>query len=234
MQKTTCIIIEDEAPAQEVLRSFIGKTEWLKLIGVFGDSMEGLDALQKNRPDIIFLDIEMPGINGLGLLKILKDPPRVIITSAYSQYAVDAFDHEVFDYLMKPFSFERFLKAVTRVTSKPLATQPSNPAETDNRFAFFNVNKTMVKVLFSEIRYVESMRDYVYIHTGADKVITRMGISELEAMLGIAFLRVHRSYLVNCARVTAYNAETVFIDDHQLPVGTNYKKLVESAFQKIK
>jgi DNA-binding LytR/AlgR family response regulator len=235
MQKTTCIIIEDEMPAQEVLRSYIDKTEWLKLTGVFGDAMEALDALQKSsEPDLIFLDIEMPGINGLGLLKILQNPPGVIITSAYSQYAVDAFDLEVHDYLMKPFSFDRFLKAVTRVTRSSArmngVSRPDNNG--DNRFAFFNVNKTMVKVLFNEIRYVESMRDYVYIHTGSAKVVTRLGISEVQAMLGKTFLRVHRSFLVNTERVSAYNAEAVFIDDLSIPVGTNYKKFVEAAFHR--
>ena len=195
MKKKTCIIIEDEVPAQEILKSFISKTGWLRLTGVYGDALEALDALQKNEPDLIFLDIEMPGIDGMGFLKILQAPVPVIITSAYSQYAIDAFDLEVCDYLMKPFSFERFLKAVNRASRKSTPQYPVFATEDlpEPQFAFFNVNKTMVKVLFNEIMYVESMRDYVYIHTEKGKVITRQGLSEMETMLGNTFLRVHRS-----------------------------------------
>lgn len=230
MTKMTCIIIEDEKPAQEVLKSFIAKTEWISLVAEFGDAIEALDFLKKNDVDLIFLDIQMPGITGLDFLKIVKNSPQVIITTAYSEYAVQAFELDVRDYLMKPFSFDRFLKAVNRITHKPDPSQihQFQNVVTEKSFAFFNVNKLMVKVMFSNIRYVESMREYVYIHTESEKVITKMGIGEIEKLLAANFLRTHRSYLVNTDKVTAFNAEEVFINKISIPIGVNYKKIVET------
>jgi two-component system, LytTR family, response regulator len=230
MPKMNCIIIEDEKPAQEVLKSFIAKAEWIHLQAVFGDGIEALDFLKKNDVDLIFLDIQIPGITGLEFLKIVKNPPQVIITTAYSQHALEAFELDVRDYLMKPFSFDRFLKAVNRVTPKPDISQlhQLQNVVTERSFAFFNVNKVMVKVMFDDILYVESMREYVYIHLPDNKVITKMGIGEIEKLLTRNFLRIHRSFLVNTHKITAYTAEDIFINKIAVPIGTNYKKMVES------
>lgn len=230
MVKLNCIIIEDEKPAQEVLKSFISKTEWIHLAAVFGDAIEALDFLKKNEVDLIFLDIQIPGITGLDFLKIVKNLPQIIITTAYSQYAIEAFELDVRDYLMKPFSFDRFLKAVNRTTPKPEASQIHHLQNITNErsFAFFNVNKVMVKVMFDDILYIESMREYVYIHLPGSKVITKMGIGEIEKLLTHHFLRVHRSFLVNINKLTAYTAEDIFIHKIAIPIGTNYKKMVES------
>src|SRR5689334_11736677 len=230
MAKVNCIIIEDEKPAQEVLKSFIAKTEWINLMGVFGDAVEALDFLKKNDVDLIFLDIQIPGITGLEFLKIVKNPPQIIITTAYSQYAIEAFELDVRDYLMKPFSFDRFLKAVNRITPAPDVAQVHQlqRVTTEKSFAFFNVNKVMVKVMFDDILYVESMREYVYIHLPDNKVITKIGITEFEKLLTKNFLRVHRSFVVNTHKITAYTAEEIFINKISIPIGTNYKKLVES------
>ncbi|MBI1769706.1 MAG: response regulator transcription factor [Bacteroidetes bacterium] len=236
MNKIQCIIIEDEKPAQEVLQSFLARTEWIDLKATFDDAISALDYLKTHDTDLIFLDIQVPSLSGIDFLKIVKNLPQVIITTAYSQHAIEAFELDVRDYLMKPFSFERFLKAVNRVAAKPDAKQvyQMNQAETaKNSFAFFNVNKTMVKVLFGEILHVESMREYIYIHTVKGRVITKMGIGEMEKMLGEGFLRIHRSYLVNCDKITSYNAEEIFIDKVSLPIGPNYKKFVEAAFGKL-
>ncbi|MCI0751219.1 MAG: LytTR family DNA-binding domain-containing protein [Flammeovirgaceae bacterium] len=229
MAKVTCIIIEDEKPAQEVLKSYISKTDWLSLASVFEDAIEAMDFLKKNEVDLIFLDIQIPGISGIEFLKILKNSPQVIITTAFSEYALDAFELDVRDYLKKPFSFDRFLKAVNRIALQPDPSQihqlePRTNAE--QSFAFFNVNKMMVKVLFSNIRYIESMREYVYIHQENEKIVTKIGISEIEKLLGGNFLRTHRSYIVNIDKVSAYNAEEIFVGKTSLPIGTNYKKLV--------
>ncbi|HEU5292400.1 MAG TPA: LytTR family DNA-binding domain-containing protein [Cyclobacteriaceae bacterium] len=230
MAKLNCIIIEDEKPAQEVLKSFIAKTEWINLSGVFGDAVEALDFLKKHDVDLIFLDIQIPGITGLDFLKIVKNPPQIIITTAYSQYAIEAFELDVRDYLMKPFSFDRFLKAVNRITPAPDIAQVHQlqKVTTEKSFAFFNVNKVMVKVMFDDILYVESMREYVYIHLPENKVITKIGISEFEKLLTRNFLRVHRSFVVNTHKITAYTAEEIFINKVSIPIGTNYKKLVET------
>jgi two-component system, LytTR family, response regulator len=230
MAKITCIIIEDEKPAQEILKSFIAKTEWLQLIAVFNDAIEALEFFKKNDVDFIFLDLQMPGVSGLDFLKILKSSPQVIITTAYAEHALEAFDLDVRDYLLKPFSFDRFIKAVNRITPKPDMTKVHQlkSVMTEKSFAFFNVNKIMVKVMFDDILYIESMREYVYIHQAEEKVVTKIGIGEIEKLLTPNFLRIHRSYLINSDKVTAYSAEEIYIGKVQLPIGLNYKKLVEN------
>ncbi|MEO8472448.1 MAG: LytTR family DNA-binding domain-containing protein [Chryseolinea sp.] len=233
MRKVRCIIVEDEKPAQEILKSFIAKTDWLELTGVFDDGVSALDFLNKNDVDLIFLDIQIPLINGMDFLKILRNPPDIIITTAYSEYAIGAFELEVMDYLKKPFSFERFLKAVNRINvqkENSAAVQPTTHSEQD--FAFFNVNKTMTKVMFEDILYVESMREYIYLHTSKGKIITKMSTHEIEKILGSNFLRIHRSFIVNISKVAAFNAEEIFVDVKNLPIGVSYKKQVESVFRK--
>lgn len=236
MSKIRCVIIEDEKPAQEILISFLARVEWIELKATFDDALTALEYLKNNETELMFLDIQIPSLTGIEFLKILKNPPQVIITSAYSQYAIDAFDLDVQDYLMKPFSFERFLKAVNRITQNPEPNQiyqlGKQAREPESSFAFFNVNKTMVRVQFDQVTYIESMREYVYIHTANDKIITKIGIGEMEKMLKDNFLRIHRSFIVNLDRITAYNAEELFIQKISIPIGTNYKKIVESALQK--
>jgi DNA-binding LytR/AlgR family response regulator len=229
MSKINCIIIEDELPAQEVLKSFISKTEWLSLNGSFFDAVAALEFLKTKEVELIFLDIQIPDINGIEFLKILKPQPQVIITTAYSNYAVEAFELDVRDYLMKPISFDRFLKAVHRIAPKPDIAQIHHLQQvvTERSFAFFNQNKTMVKVMFDEVYYIESMKEYIYIHNVNGKVVTKIGIGEIEKMLGLGFLRIHRSFIVNVDRISAYNAEEVMIDKKSLPIGINYKKSVE-------
>lgn len=229
MSKVTCIIIEDEKPAQEVLRSYIAKTDWVLLKATFEDAISAMEFLKKNDVDLMFLDIQIPSLSGIDFLKILKNAPQVIITTAYSEYALEAFELDVRDYLKKPFSFDRFLKAVNRIALQPDPSQlhqleTGSPSE--QSFAFFNVNKTMVKVMFRHIRYIESMREYIYIHSDDEKIITKMGIGEIEKLLPGYFLRTHRSYVVNMDKISAYNAEEVFVGKTSLPIGTNYKKQV--------
>jgi two-component system, LytTR family, response regulator len=235
MSKIQCIIIEDEKAAQEVLTSFIARAEWLELKETFDDGISALEFLKKNDIDLIFLDIQIPGLTGIDFLKVVKNLPQVIITSAYSKYALEAFELDVRDYLMKPFAFERFLKAVNKISPKPEPSQIHQLTDSQNptsSFAFFNVNKKMVRVQFNDILYVESMREYVAINTGKEKVITKMGIGEIEKTLGDGFVRVHRSFIAHAAKVTAYTAEEVFIDKISLPIGPNYKKFIEMAFGK--
>ena len=236
MEKIRCIIIEDEKPAQDVMISLISRMDSLALKATFDDALAALDYMKSEEVDLIFLDIQIPSLNGIEFLKILKNPPQVIITSAYSQYALDAFDLDVRDYLMKPFSFERFVKAINRVTVNPdLKTvhQLNQPLTNNQSFAFFNVNKVMVKVEFSNILYIESMREYIYIHTDSSKVITKLGIGQVENMLPKYFIRIHRSFIVNLNKISAYNAEEIFVNKFSLPIGTNYKKILEVVLSKI-
>jgi two-component system, LytTR family, response regulator len=235
MSNVTCIIVEDEKPAQELLRSYIAKTEWLTIAAVFEDAVSALDYLKNKDIDLIFLDIQIPSVSGIEFIRILKNPPQIIITTAYSEYAVQAFELDVRDYLKKPFSFERFLKAVSRISQKPdpgQIHQYTKNETAEESFAFFNVNKTMVRVLFNDILYIESMREYIYLHTPKGKTITKMSTSEIENILGDSFVRIHRSFIVNASRVTAFNAEEIYIDSVTLPIGVSYKKHVESIFRK--
>lgn len=235
MGKIWTIIIEDEKPAQEILKSYISRTDWLTLSGVFEDALTAMDYLKSHDVDLIFLDIQIPSLSGIEFLKLLNPAPQTIITTAYSEYALDAFELDVRDYLKKPFSFERFLKAVNRISPKPdpgqiHSFQPNGVI--DESFAFFNVNKTMVRVLFNDILYVESMREYIYVYTPKGRIITKMSTSLIEKMLGPNFLRVHRSFIVNAKKVTAFNAEDIFIDQATIPIGPSYKKQVDDAFKK--
>jgi two-component system, LytTR family, response regulator len=229
MSKVTCIIIEDEKPAQEVLKSYISKTDWVVLVATFEDAISAMEFLKNNDVDLMFLDIQIPTLSGIDFLKILKNAPQVIITTAYSEFALDAFELDVRDYLKKPFSFDRYLKAINRIALQPDPSQVlhlDKGIAAEQSFAFFNVNKTMVKVMFRHIRYVESMREYVYIHSDDEKIITKMGIGEFEKLLPGYFLRTHRSYVVNVDKISAYNAEEIFVGKTSIPIGTNYKKQV--------
>jgi two-component system, LytTR family, response regulator len=232
MTKFSCIIVEDEKPAQELLKSYLAKTDWISLAGVFDDAVSALDFLRLHDIDLIFLDIQIPGLSGIEFLRSLRKSPQIIITSAYSEYAIDAFELDVRDYLKKPFSFERFLKAVNRITYSSTSAQvhsgtvATNP---DQSFTFFNVNKTMVKVMFSQVRYIECMREYVYIHLEGEKIVTKISMTDIEKTLPQYFLRIHRSYLLNMNKITAYNAEEIFIDKTTFPIGTSYKKMVSMA-----
>lgn len=234
MTPLRCIIIEDEKPAQEVLKSYLAKVESVTLLSAFGDAMSAMDFLKRNEVDLILLDIQIPSVSGIEFLRILKNTPQVIITTAYSEFAVEAFDLDVRDYLKKPFSFERFLKALQRVSVAPDPRQlhQFQTKTNEQSFAFFNVNKTMVRVLFDDIQYIESMREYIYLHTVNGKVVTKMGTHEIEKSLDENFLRIHRSFIVNLKRVTAFTAKDVFISDTPVPIGASYKKTVEATFRK--
>lgn len=234
MEKVSCVIIEDEKPAQEILRTFVGKTDWLSLEGIFNDAVEALEYLRNNEVSLLFLDIQLPSLTGLQFLRTLPHAPAVIITTAYSEYALDAFELHVLDYLKKPFSFDRFLKAVNRYPAAGnLKREHKNQsADGGQPFGFFNVNKTMKKVMFDDLLYVESMREYIYLHTTKGRVVTKMSTHEIESILGERFLRIHRSFIVNIDKVTAFNAEEIFIDVKSIPIGISYKKQVDEVLRK--
>lgn len=232
MEKVSCLIIEDEKPAQEILRNFVGKVDWLELSGVFNDAVEALEYLRHHDVDLLFLDIQLPSLTGLQFLRSLSHPPAVIITTAYSEHALDAFELRVLDYLKKPFSFDRFIKAVNRYTENVSKIGANADASKSQSFGFFNVNKTMKKVMFDDLLYVESMREYIYLHTSKGRVVTKMSTHEIESILGERFLRIHRSFIVNVDKVTAFNAEEIFIDTKNIPIGISYKKQVDEILRK--
>jgi DNA-binding LytR/AlgR family response regulator len=231
-----CIIVDDEPLAIEILESYIARIEHLEIAGTFRNAVSAFTFLQTNTVDLIFLDIQMPKLTGIDFLKTLKQPPKVIFTTAYRDYAVDGFELEVVDYLLKPIPFERFLKAVAKVLHKPVtsATLPSKVESPSESFVYFKVDKKMVKTRMSDILYIESIKDYVKVKTAEKDIITQQKISYLEESLPKdIFLRVHRSFIVNVSKVDAYSATDIELGKHQVPIGRNYKNDVTKILSKF-
>jgi len=225
MSKIKCIIIEDEPLAVKVLSDYISQVPFLELKGIFKDAILATDFLRENHPDLIFLDIHLPKLKGMAFLKTLTNPPSVIITTAYHQYAVEGFDLNVTDYLLKPFEFERFLVSVNKVKSlRSDVIRTSEPESKD--FIFLNIQKKKVKILFSEILFVESQREYVKIVTTKKVHVTKMSTHEIEDLLPSShFKRIHRSFIVSVGKIDSYTAEMVEIGGTQIPIGRGYREL---------
>jgi len=221
MSNIRCIIIEDEPLAVKVLSDYIAQVPFLELQASFKDAILASDWLRRSHTDLIFLDIHLPKLKGMSFLKTLVNPPAVIITTAYHQYAVAGFDLNVTDYLLKPIEFERFLVAVTKVR------KPVDAAE-NRDFIFVNVQKKKVKILFSEIVYIESQREYIKITTTKNEYLSKMSTHEIEAMLPPhLFKRVHRSYIVSIRRIESYTAEMIEINGVSIPIGKGYRDSME-------
>jgi DNA-binding LytR/AlgR family response regulator len=228
MSKIKCIIIEDEPLAVKVLSDYISQVPFLKLQGTFKDAILATDYLRDNRTDLIFLDIHLPKLKGMAFLKTLANPPAVIITTAYHQYAVEGFNLNVTDYLLKPIEFERFLTAVTKVKTAQREKPISNEIEEIKDFLFLNVQKKKVKILFSEIVYIESQREYIKIVTTKKAYISKMSTHEIETLLpSNLFLRIHRSFIISVSKIESYTAETVEVNGITIPIGRGYRNILE-------
>ena len=229
MSKIKCIIIEDEPLAVKVLTDYISHVPFLDLNGTFKDAILATDYLRNNVIDLIFLDIHLPKLKGMAFLKTLTHPIAVIITTAYHQYAVEGFDLNVTDYLLKPFDFERFLKSVTKVqTAENEILKPIESQEVKD-FIFINVQKKKVKILFSEILYIESQREYIKISTTKKEYISKMSTHEIEALLPPnLFLRIHRSFIVSINKIESYTAEIIEVNGVSIPIGRGYKNSIEN------
>ena len=228
----TCLIIEDEPIAAEVIQDYVEQVAFLELRGICKDAIFAMERLREESIDVIFLDIHLPKLKGLDFLRSLQKKPQTILTTAYHDYALEAFEEDVVDYLMKPIAFSRFLKAVNKL-ERPAATASTeiSPAlATERPFRFFNVNKTMVKVFYDEILYIESLKDYSKIVTTEEHIVTRGQIGEMETLLqGHNFLRIHRSYLVNVANIKTFSATDINVGKQDLPIGRSYKEMVKQA-----
>ncbi|HET9432599.1 MAG TPA: LytTR family DNA-binding domain-containing protein [Chitinophagaceae bacterium] len=228
MSKLRCIIVEDEPLAAKVLSDYISQVPFLDLNGTFKDAILATDYLRENSVDLIFLDIHLPKLKGMAFLKTLIDPPAVIITTAYHQYAVEGFELNVTDYLLKPFEFERFLVAVNKVKATQTEKQRSNESETKDHL-FINVQKKKVKILFSEIVYIESQREYIKIITTKREYISKMSTHEIESLLpSNLFKRIHRSFIVSVSKIESYTAEAVELNGVSIPIGRGYRDIIEN------
>jgi two-component system, LytTR family, response regulator len=224
MSKLRCIIIEDEPLAVKVLSDYISQVPFLELQGTFKDAILATEYLRTNTVDLIFLDIHLPKLKGMAFLKTLTHPPAVIVTTAYHQYAVEGFNLNVTDYLLKPFEFERFLVSVTKVKTAQAEKQSQEPKD----YLFLNVQKKKVKVLFSEIVYIESQREYIKIVTTKKEYISKMSTHEIEELLPAhLFKRIHRSFIVSVSKIESYTAEMVEVNGAFIPVGRGYKDVLE-------
>jgi two-component system LytT family response regulator len=227
MYKVRCIIIEDEPLAVKVLTDYIAQVPFLELQATFKDAILATAWLRNNSTDLMFLDIHLPRLKGMAFLKTLTHPPTVIITTAYHQYAVEGFELNVTDYLLKPIEFERFLVAVNKVRT---ATTTSHMENIDiKNHLFLNVQKKKVKILFSEIVYIESQREYIRIVTIQKEYLSKMSTHEIEQLLPAnLFKRVHRSYIVSINRINSYTAEEVEVNGVTIPVGRQYRAVIEN------
>jgi len=229
MSRIKCIIVEDEPLATKILSDYIAQVPFLELQATFKDAILATDFLRNNTTDLIFLDIHLPKLKGMAFLKTLVSPPAVIITTAYHQYAVEGFNLNVTDYLLKPFEFERFLVAVTKV--KTLQTEKWKPGEHEEKkdFIFLNVQKKKVKILFSEILYIESQREYIKIVTTKKEYISKMSTHEIESLLPAhLFKRIHRSFIVSVSKIESYTAEMVEMNGISIPIGRGYRDVIEN------
>jgi len=235
MQTWRCIIVEDEPLAAEVLKDYVQQIPFLQLRGVCDDAIYALETLQKEPIDLIFLDIHLPKLKGLDFLKSLKHPPAVIITSAYQEYALQGYEHNVVDYLLKPIEFSRFLMAVNKLKAQQYARTPAaeNAASTPARtYFFFNVSKKRVKVYLDEMLYIESLKEYIRITTKGKTILTKFQLGQIEELLARNnFLRVHRSFIVAKDKIDAFTATDVEVGGKLIPIGRSYKELVLRALE---
>jgi len=226
MRKLSCMIIEDEPIAADIVRSYIEQVTFLSLEAVYSNALSALEDMKERSVDVIFLDIHLPRLKGLDFLKSLAAPPKIIITSAYEQYALEGFELEITDYLLKPFSFPRFLKAVNRLNGSRDRRQELMAGEREH--LFFNVNKKMVKVYLDEILYIESLKEYVKIHLREKYIVTKFQIGELEKLLdGASFIRVHRSFVVAKSKISSFSAHAVELGGKLIPIGRSFQDEVK-------
>jgi DNA-binding LytR/AlgR family response regulator len=231
MQQYNCLIVEDEPLAAEVLQDYVRQVPFLVLKGTCGDAIYAMERLQKEKIDLIFLDIHLPKLKGLDFIKTLKHPPHIIIVSAYHEYALQGYEYNVVDYLLKPVEFSRFLMAVNKLgqlSAGELAV-PTTLHPGERAYLFFNVSKKKVKIFLDEILYIESLKEYIRIVTKSKTILTKFQLGQIEEMLAKNnFLRVHRSFIVAKDKIDAFTATDVEIDNKQIPIGRSYKELVQS------
>ena len=233
MLQYNCIIVEDEPLAAEVLQDYILQVPFLSLKGTCGDAIFALDLLQKEKIDLVFLDVHLPRLKGLDFIKTLKNPPHIIIVSAYHEYALQGYEHNVIDYLLKPVEFSRFLMAVNKLRQQESESNIrvlAGPGERPS--LFFNVGKKKVRVYLDDILYIESLKEYIRIFTKNKTILTKYQLGQVEELLAKNnFLRIHRSFIVARNKVEAFSATEVEIDNKKIPIGRSYKELVQSVLE---
>ncbi|HEX6429705.1 MAG TPA: LytTR family DNA-binding domain-containing protein [Niastella sp.] len=237
-QTIRCLIIDDEPPAREIIRRYVQEIPTLQLMGECANAIQALTVLQQQSIDLLFLDIRMPQLNGTDFIKTFKNPPKVIFTTAFAEYALEGYELDVVDFLMKPIRFDRFLKAVNKAypvngsmtALKPVAS-PVVEEKKNESFVYFRADRKMVKVMLDDILYIESMKDYIKVYTVQGVIITKQSISSVEAMLpDKLFVRTHRSFIVSINKIKSFTNELVEIDKTDIPIGKLFRNGVMKVF----
>ena len=224
--------MDDEPPAREIMRRYVTEMPQLELVGECSNAIQALTLLQQTNIDLLFLDIRMPQLNGNDFLKAIRHPPQVILTTAYTDYAIESYELDVVDYLLKPIHFDRFVKAVNKTfhfakLQEPEAVAPVEEMKTADPFVYFRADRKMVKVMLQDILYIESMKDYVKIFTTHGLIITKQSITSVEEMLPEKmFIRSHRSFIVSVPKIRSFTNELVEIGKSELPIGKMYRNSV--------
>lgn len=231
--KIKCLIVDDEPLAIEVLESYLQNLDTFEIIATCQSPFEAYEWLNKKKIDLVFLDIQLPGMKGTDFIRNMKFPPKVILTTAYREYAIEGFDLDVVDYLLKPISFERFFKAVNKFLHY-YSLQQNVTINTKNNdedeFIYIRANKKINKVFLQKIKYAESIKDYITIHTTTGEITTKYTLSAFEEILPDKdFLRIHRSYIVAIRRISGFTANAVDVSGIELPIGRNYRSQVFKA-----
>jgi len=232
--KLKCLLVDDEPPALEVLESYVREVAHLELLGTCGNALEAFGVLQQQPVDLLFLDIKMPKMLGTDFLRSLRHPPQVIFTTAYREYAYEGFELDAVDYLLKPISLDRFLKAVAKASPTDAPAPPAVaelPTPNADAFLYFRIDRKMVKVVLRDILYVEGLKDYIKIHTAAGPpLVVKQTINGMEEKLSESnFLRIHRSFIVALDKIRTYNTRHIEVANQELPIGRLFRPRVEEA-----
>lgn len=229
-----CLIVDDEPPAHKILENYIGRLNSLSLVGNCYNAIEALNFLHENEVDVLFLDINMPELSGLEMLSTLENPPIVILTTAYSEYALKSYEIGVLDYLLKPIPFNRFLKTINRILAiKQPTNSPSLPEKEESspkqNFFFVKADGIQHKIRFEEVNYLESKGNFVQLHQDKNRLLASDTLSNMEKKLTeYGFLRVHRSYIINIQKVKSIQGNLIQIGKDNIPIGNSYRQIVLS------
>ena len=234
--KYTCIIVDDEPLAIKIIKDYVERIPQLTLEGTCKSAMEAFEMIQSKSIDLMFLDIEMPQLSGIDLIKSLPLPPKVILTTAHRDYAIESYELNVVDYLLKPISFQRFFKSITKFLNLSDGKEQNMSNQVIERInkssIYVYADKKNHKVFLDDILYLESLKDYVRVHTIEKNLVTKSTISHYVDLLPENFLRIHRSFVVNKSKITAYTSQDVEIGSKELPIGVSYKKEVSEELSK--
>lgn len=232
MVKTRCLIIEDEPLAAEVIADYISELPFLELVETCSTATQGLAALQRSDVDVIFLDLHLPGLKGFDFIRTLRNPPQIIVTSAYHEYALEGYSLNIVDYLLKPIDFPRFVQAINRIQKPLKSVRSENIEEPKEEVILFKEGRSQIPILASEIDFIEGQRDYVLIFANDQIVKTKSTLSAIQERLKVGdFVRIHKSFIVAKNAITSFSRTKLKVGSKELPVGRKYAELVQNTLQ---